>query len=133
MKNYQSMTILSLLFNWVSFNCGVVPFILSLIPTLFILLTKLGVLNFSSQTFKDFKSLLDGESKILTYIKFDCLNGPIYYILSGLIWLTCIIYLISDLVNYGEVSDDIPLMFFSISLVSLVMVFVGYIKEWYKL
>lgn len=133
MKNYQSMTILSLLFNWVSFNCGVVPFILSLIPTLFILLTKLGVLNFSSQTFKDFKILLDGESKILTYIKFDCLNGPIYYILSGLIWLTCIIYLISDLVNYGEVSDDIPLMFFSISLVSLVMVFVGYIKEWYKL
>jgi hypothetical protein len=133
MKNYQSMTILSLLFNCISFNCGVVFFILSLIPTLFILLTKLGVLNFSSQTFKDFKSLLDGESKILTYIKFDYLNGPIYYILSGLIWLTCIIYLISDLVNYGEVSDDIPVMFFSISLVSLVMIFVGYIKEWYKL
>lgn len=66
-------------------------------------------------------------------MKWDYLNGPQYYWILLLIWVVCIFNLIRDLTNFGEVGFDTPLMFFSVMLVSLVMIYRGYIQDYWKL
>lgn len=133
MKNYITMLLNLLVFNFISYNLGLVIFFTSLIPTLFVTLTAFNILNFKAEKFTYFKNLLQMESKVLQYIKWDYLNGPIYYIIVSLIWITCTVYLVQDFRECGEVSFDIPIMFFSIYLVTLVMIFNGYIREYSKL
>jgi hypothetical protein len=80
-----------------------------------------------------FSDFLHSDSKITRYVGFDAKNEPVSYGILSLIWFVCFVYLVSDLINFGYFEFDVVLMFFSVYLVTLVMIVYGYIKEYDKL
>jgi hypothetical protein len=133
MKNYFTLILHTSIFSFISYWVSPVIFTISLILPLSILLLPLVVKFYKNENLTKFVEFLNSESKVLTYIKWDYLNGPIYYWILSLIWVVCIVNLIKDLSMYGEIGFDLPLMFFSVMIVSLVMIYRGYIPDYWKL
>lgn len=136
MKNSISISLALAVFSALSFLVGPVAFIICTLPLVFVLLFRFRILPsklYTDKGMKKFSNILHSDSKIARYIKFDAMHEPISYGILSLIWFVCLVYLVSDLVNFGSFEYDIVLMFFSVYLVSLVMVLYGYIKEYEKL
>lgn len=76
---------------------------------------------------------MDGEVKILQYMKYDFRNGPIYYIIAAGCWIVTIINAILDYQRYNYIEFDIWLSLISIYFISCVMVLWGYTKDYDKL
>lgn len=133
MKNYFTLILHTSIFSFISYWASPVIFAISLVLPLSILLLPLVVKFYKNENLTKFVAFLNSESKLLTYIKWDYLNGPIYYWILSLIWVVCIVNLIKDLSMYGEIGFDLPLMFFSVMIVSLVMIYRGYIPDYWKL
>jgi hypothetical protein len=133
MKNYFTLILHASIFSFISYWISPVIFAISLVLPLSILLLPLVVKFYKNEKLTKFVAFLNSESKLLTYIKWDYLNGPIYYWILSLIWVVCIVNLIKDLSMYGEIGFDLPLMFFSVMIVSLVMIYRGYIPDYWKL
>ena len=133
MKNYFTLILHTSIFSFISYLVSPVIFTISLILPLSILLLPLVVKFYKNENLTKFVEFLNSESKVLTYIKWDYLNGPIYYWILSLIWVVCIVNLIKDLSMYGEIGFDLPLMFFSVMIVSLVMIYRVYIPDYWKL
>jgi len=136
MKNSLSISLALSVFSGLSFLVGPVAFALCTLPLAFVLLFGFKILPsgiYTGPATEKFFNFLRSDSKISRYIKFDAKNEPISYGIISIIWVVCLVYLVSDLVNFGSFGYDIVLMFFSVYLVSMVMVLYGYIKEYDKL
>jgi len=133
MKNYLTTLLHTGVFSYICYWISPSLFFTSLILPLFIVITPIISKFINNQKLTNFSDFLKSESKVLTYIKWDYLNGPIYYWILSLIWIVCLVNLIKDLSQYGEVGFDLPLMFFSVMIVSLVMIYRGYIVDYKKL
>ncbi len=136
MKNSLSISLALAGFSAISFFLGPIAFILCTLPLVFVLLFRFRLLPrklYLNKKMEKFSDILFSESKIVRYVGFDARNEPVTYGITTLIWLVSFFYLISDLVNFGYFEYDIVLMFFSVYLVTLVMVLYGYIQEYDKL
>ena len=80
-----------------------------------------------------FNRFMDNHIKILKYIKYDFLNGPIYYVIAAGIWIVTIIQSIADYSRYRYIEFDMWMALTSIYFISCVMVLWGYTKEYDKL
>jgi len=80
-----------------------------------------------------FNIFMDSKIKILTYMKYDMKNEPISYIGMLLCWIVVGGWFCRDMSQYGAVDFDVLMGVFSLYVVSCVMVFWGYTKEYDKL
>lgn len=76
---------------------------------------------------------MESKIKIFKYIKFDFKNDPIHYVGLILIWVVVLFWLLKDIYDYREIGEDVFLGLFSVYLVSCVMVFWGYFKDYDRL
>lgn len=80
-----------------------------------------------------FNLFMDGKVKLFSFIKYDFKNDPVHYVGLIGIWGVVLFWLYQDLTSYKEVGTDVLLGLFSIYLVSCVMVFWGYFKDYDRL
>jgi hypothetical protein len=80
-----------------------------------------------------FNNFMDNRIKILQYIKYDFLNGPIYYVIAAGCWIVTIINSIADYSRYGYIEFDMWLALTCIYFISCVMVLWGYTKDYDRL
>ena len=136
MKNSLSIALALAVFSGISFLIGPVIFVICTLPLIFVLLFRFRLLPkklYLNEKMEKFSDILFSESKIIRYIGFDLRNEPVSYGIMSLMWFVSFVYLISDLVSLGYFQYDVALMFFSVYLVSLVMVLYGYLQEYGKL
>lgn len=76
---------------------------------------------------------MESKIKIFKYIKFDFKNDPIHYVGLILIWVVVLFWLLKDIYDYREIGEDVFLGLFCVYLVSCVMVFWGYFKDYDRL
>jgi hypothetical protein len=136
MKNSLSISLALAVFSALSFFLGPIAFVMCTLPLVFVLLFRLRLLPrklYLNKAMEKFSDFLHSDSKITRYVGFDAKNEPVSYGILSLIWFVCFVYLVSDLINFGYFEFDVVLMFFSVYLVTLVMIVYGYIKEYDKL
>lgn len=80
-----------------------------------------------------FNLFMESEVKLFSFIKYDFKNEPIHYIGLLCIWFVVLFWLYQDVSNYREIGTDVLVGLFSIYLISCVMVFWGYFKDYDKL
>ena len=80
-----------------------------------------------------FNLFMEAKIKIFKYIKFDFKNDPIHYVGLILIWVVVLFWMLKDIYDYREIGEDVFLGLFSVYLVSCVMVFWGYFKDYDRL
>lgn len=136
MKNSLSISLALAVFSAISFFVGPIFFLVCTLPLIFVLLFRFRLLPrnlYLNKRMEKFSDILFSESKIIRYVGFDFRNEPVSYGIISLIWFVSFVYLISDIINLGYFEYDVALMFFSVYLVSLVMVLYGYLQEYEKL
>ena len=80
-----------------------------------------------------FNLFMESKIKIVKYIRFDFKNDPIHYVGLILIWVVVLFWLLKDIYDYREIGEDVFLGLFCVYLVSCVMVFWGYFKDYDRL
>lgn len=80
-----------------------------------------------------FNLYMEGKVKLFSFIKYDFKNDPVHYITVLCIWGVILFWGYQDLSEGKEIGTDVLLGVFSIYLVSCVMVFWGYFKDYDRL
>jgi hypothetical protein len=80
-----------------------------------------------------FNLFMESEVKLFSFIKYDFKNDPIHYISLLCVWFVVLFWLYQDVSENREIGFDVLLGLFSIYLVSCVMVFWGYFKDYDRL
>lgn len=80
-----------------------------------------------------FNLFMEGRIKLLKYIYYDFKNQPVDYITTTFIWCVIGFWGISDYTQYREIGTDVLLAILLMYLISCVMVFWGYFKDYDRL
>jgi hypothetical protein len=80
-----------------------------------------------------FNLYMEGKVKLFSFIKYDFKNDPVHYITVLCIWGVILFWGYQDLSEGKELGTDVLLGIFSMYLVSCVMIFWGYFKDYDRL
>lgn len=80
-----------------------------------------------------FNLFMEGKIKLFSFIKYDFKNDPIHYIGISCMWGVILFWFYQDYSNNREIGTDVLLGLFSMYLISCVMVFWGYFKDYDRL
>jgi hypothetical protein len=80
-----------------------------------------------------FNLFMESKVKLFSFIKYDFRNEPTHYIGLLSVWCIVLFWFYQDYSNHREIGTDVLLGLFSIYLVSCVMVFWGYFKDYDRL
>ena len=81
----------------------------------------------------EFNLYMEGKVKLFSFIKYDFKNDPVHYTAMLCIWGIILFWFYQDYSNNREIGFDVILGLFCVYLVSCVMVFWGYFKDYDKL
>lgn len=81
----------------------------------------------------EFNLFMESKVKLFSFIKYDFKNDPIHYVGLLCVWFIVLFWGYQDLSDHKEVGTDVLLGVFSIYLVSCVMIFWGYFKDYDRL
>ena len=80
-----------------------------------------------------FNLFMESKVKLFSFIKYDFKNDPVHYISVLCIWGIVLFWMYQDVSENREIGFDVLLGLFGIYLVSCVMVFWGYFKDYDQL
>jgi len=80
-----------------------------------------------------FNLFMESKVKLFSFIKYDFKNDPVHYITVLCIWGVVLFWLYQDVSEHREIGTDVLMGLFSVYLVSCVMVFWGYFKDYDRL
>jgi hypothetical protein len=80
-----------------------------------------------------FNLFMEGKVKLFSFIKYDFKNDPVHYVGVLGMWGVILFWFYQDYSNNREIGTDVLLGFFSMYLISCVMVLWGYFIDYENL
>lgn len=80
-----------------------------------------------------FNLFMEKPIKLIKYIRYDCKNGPIFYLFLLFVWVIVISWTINDFLKEGEIKYDTILGLYSNYIISCFFIFWGYVKDYERL
>lgn len=120
MKNITTLTISFIIFFLLGLLIGPYFGFICISPLIYLYIHKF---IYKPEIFKQ-------ESKLWKYIKYDIKNERGFYILFSIFLLTIIKFIIFDYIYEGELLNDTKYSIFSGGIISMFLIFRGYLKEY---